>query len=72
MDGDGQFDYRTLTKEQIEYAIQHIDGSSFPKNLANARAALDARISGASPEPAPAAGQLPPPLAGANSSTLKP
>jgi hypothetical protein len=53
MDGDGQFDYRTLTKEQIEYALQHIDGSRFPMNLANARAALDARNAGASPEPAP-------------------
>jgi hypothetical protein len=53
MDDDGQFDYRTLTKEEIEYALQHIDGSRFPKNLANARAALDARNSGASPEPAP-------------------
>jgi|ERR1700733_101972 hypothetical protein len=29
MDDDGQFDYRTLTKEQIEYALQHIDGSRF-------------------------------------------
>jgi hypothetical protein len=53
IDGDGQFDYRTLTKEEIEYALQHIDGSRFPMNLANARAALDARNSGASPEPAP-------------------
>jgi hypothetical protein len=52
-DGDGQFDYRTLTKEEIEYALQHIDGSRFPMNLANARAALEARNSGASPEPAP-------------------
>jgi hypothetical protein len=53
IDGDGQFDYRTLTKEEIEYALQHIDASRFPMNLANARAALDARNSGASPEPAP-------------------
>jgi hypothetical protein len=53
MDGDGQFDYRKLTKAQIEYAIIHIDGSKFPANLANARAALEARNSGASPEPAP-------------------
>jgi hypothetical protein len=52
-EGDGQFDYRTLTKEEIEYALQHIDGSRFPMNLANARAALEARNSGASPEPAP-------------------
>jgi len=52
-DDDGQFDYSTLTKMQIEYAIQHIDGSRYPKNLLNARAALDARNSGASPEPAP-------------------
>jgi hypothetical protein len=52
-DGDGQFDYRALSKEEIEYALQHIDGSRFPMNLANARAALDARNTGASPEPAP-------------------
>jgi hypothetical protein len=52
-DDDGQFDYNTLTKMQIEYAIQHIDGSRYPKNLLNARTALDARNSGDSPEPAP-------------------
>src|ERR1700722_5317571 len=52
-EGDGQFDYRSLTKEEIEYTLQHIDGTRFPMNLANARAALDARNSGASPEPAP-------------------
>jgi hypothetical protein len=50
---DGEFDYRSLTKAEIEYAIRHIDGSTFPKNLANARAALEARNSGASEEPAP-------------------
>jgi len=51
--GDGQFDYRTLTKEQIEYAVDHIDASAFPLNFANARAALEERNSGVSPEPAP-------------------
>jgi hypothetical protein len=44
---DGQFDHRSLAKAEIEYALQHIDGSKFPMNLANARAALDARNSGA-------------------------
>ena len=53
MNDDGQFDYRTLTKTQIEYAIKHIDATQYPKNLMNARSALDARNSGASPEPAP-------------------
>jgi hypothetical protein len=53
MDGDGQFDYRTLTKTQIEYALDHINASTYPLNFANARAALEARNSGASPEPPP-------------------
>jgi hypothetical protein len=53
MDGDGQFDYRTLTKAQIEYALDHIDPSTYPLNFANARAALEARNSGASSEPVP-------------------
>lgn len=52
-DGDGQFDYRTLTKEQIEYAVSRIDASAFPLNLASARAALEERNSGVSPEPPP-------------------
>jgi len=51
MDGDGQFDYRTLPRAEIEYALQHIDGAKFPMNFANARAALEARDTGASPEP---------------------
>jgi hypothetical protein len=50
---DGTFDYETLAREEIEYAIEHIDPQVFPKNLANARAALEARQSGKSPEPLP-------------------
>ena len=50
---DGEFDYRALHAADIEYAILHIDGEKFPKNLANARAALEARRSGISPEPPP-------------------
>jgi hypothetical protein len=50
---DGEFDYRSLTKAEIEFALQHIDASRFPMNLANARAALNARNSGVSPESAP-------------------
>jgi hypothetical protein len=53
MSEDGGFDYRTLSRAQIEYALNHIDGSKFPENLRNARVALDERISGVSPEPAP-------------------
>jgi hypothetical protein len=51
MYADGEFDYRKMTKAELEYAILHIDGSNCPKNLANARNALEERISGASPEP---------------------
>lgn len=50
---DGQFDYRSLTRDQIEFALAHIDESSYPKNFANARAALAERCSGGSPEPPP-------------------
>jgi hypothetical protein len=53
MSEDGGFDYRTLSRAQIEYALNHIDGSRFPRNLKNARTALEERISGVSPEPAP-------------------
>lgn len=53
MSDDGSFDYHRLTKEQIEYAVAHIDRSQFPQNYAKAEAALAARISGRSPEPAP-------------------
>jgi hypothetical protein len=53
MSEDGDFDYRTLPKAQIEYALKHIDGSRFPGNLKNAEAALADRISGLSPEPDP-------------------
>jgi hypothetical protein len=49
---DGDFDYSALTRAQLEYAVQHIDADRFPKNLALARAALAARVSGASNEPA--------------------
>jgi len=50
---DGDFDYGALRREQLEYAIEHIDSRAYPKNLANARAALAARLSGTSPEPPP-------------------
>jgi hypothetical protein len=50
---DGDFDYKSLPCEAIEYAIEHINPQTFPRNLANARAALEARRSGSSPEPPP-------------------
>jgi len=50
---DGDFDYSSLTRAELEYAVEHIDAARFPNNLKRARAALAARISGASPEPAP-------------------
>jgi hypothetical protein len=50
---DGDFDYKSLPRDAIEYAIEHIDPQAFPKNLANARAALESRVCGSSPEPAP-------------------
>ena len=50
---DGDFDYSSLTRAQLEYAVDHIDEAEFPKNLANARAALEARVAGESPEPPP-------------------
>jgi hypothetical protein len=50
---DGEFDYRSLPLAEIEHTIAHLDGITFPKNLANARAALEARKAGISPEPAP-------------------
>ena len=50
---DGEFDYRTLPTASIEQAIENIDPARHPKNLANARSALEARRSGASPEPPP-------------------
>ena len=53
MHEDGEFDYGTLPTADVEYAILHIDGRMYPKNLANARAALEARKSGKSPEPPP-------------------
>jgi hypothetical protein len=35
----------------LEHAIESIDGSKFPRNLADARTALAARTAGTSPEP---------------------
>ena len=40
---DGGFDYRGMSTAELEYAVLHIDGRRFPKNLANARAALATR-----------------------------
>ena len=54
MDNESDFDFRTLTKAQLEHAVENIDGSKDPRNLADARAALQARIAGLSPEPVPA------------------
>jgi hypothetical protein len=50
---DGEFDYGPLPLAELEYVVEHIDGVKFPRNLANACAALEARRRGATPEPPP-------------------
>lgn len=50
---DGEFDYRSLPLADLEYAVEHVDGAKYPKNLAGARAALEARRVGTAPEPPP-------------------
>ena len=51
VDNESDFDFRALTRAQLEHAVENIDGTKDPRNLADARAALEARIAGLSPEP---------------------
>jgi hypothetical protein len=52
MPTDGDTDYRTYTRAELEEAIRNIDAARYPTNYANLRAEVDARINGASREPA--------------------
>src|ERR1700683_2081249 len=52
MPTDGDTDYRTYTRAELEEALRNIDAARYPINYANLRAEVDARINGASREPA--------------------